>query len=115
MRTELPGWLLLALLAFLLLLLLIPATAGAQSPADKLVSYSTDKKSVQYVVIDLAEKVGLGYNWHKSFTQTNPLCRRFVNSISITNQPFDRAITSILKPVGLRYQIEEGKVVLYPQ
>ena len=28
----------------------------------KLINYSTPKKSVQYIVIDLAGQVGLGYN-----------------------------------------------------
>ncbi len=30
----------------------------------------TGEKSVQYIIIDLAAKVGLGYDWPKSFSQT---------------------------------------------
>jgi len=34
----------------------------AQNAPDRLINYSTDKKSVQYIVIDLAAQVDLGYN-----------------------------------------------------
>jgi hypothetical protein len=77
------------------------------------INYSTDKKSVQYIVIDLAAQVGLGYNWEKSFAQTDPECRRFVYNVSIKDQPFQRAMAKLLAPVGLRYQVEADKVVLY--
>lgn len=63
---------------------------NALPPADKLISYSTDKKGVQYIVIDLAAKVGLGYNWDKSFAQTDPECRRYVHNVSIKNSPSTR-------------------------
>lgn len=89
--------------------------AAAAPPPDKLISYPTDKKTIQYIVVDLAAKVGLGYNWQKSFSQTDPLCRKFVSSVSITNQPFDKAMRKILGPVGLRYEVEDGRVVLYPR
>jgi hypothetical protein len=77
------------------------------------VTYSVDRKSVQYVVIDLARAVGLGYNWNKSFSQTDPECRRWVDGLSIRNQPFDKAMRRVLDPVGLRYQVEGTQVVLY--
>jgi hypothetical protein len=88
--------------------------ALAQQPsADTLITYEADRKSVQYVVIDLAEQVGLGYDWEKSYAQTDPECRRWVNDVSIKKQPFDKAMAQILDPVGLRYKVEDGKVVLY--
>jgi ABC-type proline/glycine betaine transport system substrate-binding protein len=79
----------------------------------KKLTYSSAKKSVQYVVIDLAKQVGLGYDWNKSFAQTDPECRRFVDHVSIKNQPFDKAMAKILNPVGLRYRVESDQVVLY--
>ena len=98
---------------------LVPDGRSAAAPPadvwDKKVTYSSDRKSVQYVVIDLAKQVGLGYNWNKSFTQTDPECRRWVDGLSFKNQPFDKAMARILKPVGLRYLIEGGQVVLYRQ
>lgn len=87
--------------------------AAAPSGAEKLIDYSTEKKSVQYIVIDLAAQVGLGYNWKKSFAQTDPECRRFVYNVSIEEQPFQKAMAKILGPVGLRYKVESGEVVLY--
>lgn len=87
--------------------------SAAPSGAEKLINYSTEKKSVQYIVIDLAAQVGLGYNWEKSFAQTDPKCRRFVYNVSIKKQPFQKAMAKILGPVGLRYEVESGEVVLY--
>lgn len=86
---------------------------NALPPADILINYSTDKKSVQYVAIDLAAKIGLGYNWNKSFAQTDPQCRRWVRDVRIAGVPFGTAMQRILDPVGLRYEIENGEVVLY--
>jgi hypothetical protein len=98
-------------MAFSLLALAI--VASAQTPIDQRISYSIEKKSVQYVVIDLAAKVGLGYDWDKSAAQTDPERRRWVNNLSIENEPFDSAMQRVLQPVGLRYEIEGNKVVLY--
>jgi hypothetical protein len=104
-----------ALAVFVMLCAAGMPTAGqnALAAADKVASYSTDKKSVQYVVIDLAKEVGLGYNWEKSFAQTDPECRKFLFNVSINNQSFDKAMAKILGPVGLRYQVEGSEVVLY--
>jgi len=93
----------------------IQSTEGAMTPTDagRLIRYSTAKKSVQYIVIDLAAQVGLGYNWEKSFAQTDPECRRFVFDVSITDLPFAKAMAEILDPVGLRFEVEAERVVLY--
>jgi len=77
------------------------------------VTYATGQKSVQYIVIDLAKQVGLGYNWQKSFAQTDPECRRWVRDVYIKDKPFREAIEGILRPVGLRYQVENDVIVLY--
>jgi hypothetical protein len=79
------------------------------------INYSTAKKSVQYIVIDLAAQVGLGYNWEKSFAQTAPECRRFVFDVVMKDLPFAKAMAEILDPVGLRFEVEAGKVALYRQ
>jgi hypothetical protein len=92
-----------------------PAAPLAAGLLDRKISYSSGKKSVQYIVIDLAKQVGLGYNWDKSFAQTDPECRRFVEHVSIKKQPFGKAMARVLNPVGLRYRVEGGQVVLYPR
>ena len=89
------------------------STAVAAPQPDKLISYSTEQKSVQYVVIDLAKMVGLGYNFQKSFEQTDPECRRWVRNLSIKNKPFEKVMKQVLGPVGLSYTIEDDKVVLF--
>jgi len=80
---------------------------------DALLDYASAGKTVQYVAIDLADQVGLGYDFNKSFAQTDPDCRKYVGSVVILEQSFDAAMTQILDPLGLRYQVEDGKVVLY--
>ena len=85
----------------------------AEAQQDIKVTYLATQASVQDIVIDLAKRVGLGYNWGKSFAQTDPECRRFVDHVSIENQPFDKAMARILDPVGLSYRVEDGQVVLY--
>ena len=93
----------------------IQSAEVAMTPPDAgtLIEYATAKKSVQYIVIDLAAQVGLGYNWEKSFAQTDPECRRFVFDVSITNLTFAKAMAEILDPLGLRFEVEAGRVVLY--
>ena len=88
--------------------------SAAQAPPSK-INYSVEKKSVQYVVIDLAAQVGLGYNWQKSAAQTDPERRRFLKNLTITNQPFEQAMKQVLAPVKLRYEVEDQKIVLYRQ
>jgi len=82
-------------------------------PSEVPIHYSSGTKSIQYIVIDLAKQAGLGYNWGKSYAQTDPECRRFVNGVSLRGLPFDKAMDKILGPVGLAYQVEDGQVVLY--
>ena len=88
---------------------------GAPDLRKRPISYSVGEKSVQYVVIDLAKLVGLRYNWNRSFSQTDPDCRRWVRDLSIKNQSFEDAMHRVLDPFGLRYEIEGGEVVLYRQ
>jgi hypothetical protein len=97
----------------LLICVLGLSAAIAQVATDQKISYHTDRKSVQYVVIDLAKMVGLGYDWDKSAGQTDPERRRWVDGLSIKEKTFDEAMAKVLTPVHLRYQIENNKVVLY--
>jgi uncharacterized protein with PhoU and TrkA domain len=78
-----------------------------------LVSYAGAGKTVQDIALELAAQVGLGYDFAKSVGETAPECQKFVDHVAIEQQPFDVAITQILSPVGLRYFVENGKVVLY--
>ncbi|MCH8828044.1 MAG: hypothetical protein IID45_00550 [Planctomycetes bacterium] len=70
-----------------------------------------DKISVQYAVIEIAKQVGLRYDFKSSYANTNPICRRWVRP-RIRNQTYQKALVSILRPVGLTYRITNGVIVL---
>jgi len=70
-----------------------------------------DKLSVQYAVIEIVKQVGLRYDFKTSYANTNPICRRWVRP-RIRNQTYQKALVSILRPVGLTYRITDGTVIL---
>ena len=90
-----------------------PNAAPADARLDAKVKFAAKQASVQDIVQSLAQQAGLGYEWKKSFAQTDPLCRRWVNDVAIEGKPCREALDQILDPVGLRYEIEKGSVVLY--
>jgi len=92
-----------------------PAAAPTDARLGKKVRYQTRQASVQDVVQNLVEQVGLKYDWDKSRAQTDPLCRRWVRNVAIDGKTCSQALEEILKPVGLRYQVEKGVVVLSRQ
>jgi len=71
----------------------------------------SDKITVQYAVIELAHQAGLGYNWEKSFENTDPVCRHYIQP-NIEDETCSDALSKILDPVGLRYNILGGEIVL---
>jgi hypothetical protein len=102
-------------------LLLVQATFAQQAaaPTDdrlgKKVKYTTRQASVQDIVQNLTEQVGLKYDWAKSHAQTDPLCRRWVRDVDFKDKPCSEALEEILKPVGLRYEVQDGLLVLSRQ
>ncbi|MGB7768833.1 MAG: protein kinase [Verrucomicrobiia bacterium] len=79
------------------------------------VKYAAKQASVQDIVQNLAEQAGLKYDWQKSFAQTDPLCRQWVRNVIIDGKTCQQALDQILKPVGLRYQVENDVLVLSRQ
>ncbi|HUA65908.1 MAG TPA: protein kinase [Alphaproteobacteria bacterium] len=92
-----------------------PAAGSADPRLERKVEYSTRKASVQDIVQSLAEQAGLKYNWQKSFDQTDPLCRQWVWNVTIDGKTCQQALEQILEPVGLRYKVENGVLVLSRQ
>jgi len=88
-----------------------PSVADAR--LDAKVSYAVQKESLQYVVLKLAAQSGLNYDFEKSKNQTDPLCRSWLNNVSIENKTGREALDTILDPLGLRYEIEGETIVLY--
>jgi C-terminal processing protease CtpA/Prc len=102
-----------------LVLLLLTQLAFAQAAADgadvrlqNKVKYAAEQASVQDIVQNLAEQAGLKYDWKKSAAQTDQLCRNWVRNVTIDGKTCQQALEQILKPVGLRYDVENGVLVL---
>ena len=91
------------------------AVGSADPRLEKRVDYSTKKASVQDIVQSLAEQAGLKYNRQKSFDQTDPFCRQYVWNVAIDGKTCQQALEQILNPVNLRYQVEDGVLVLSRQ
>ena len=122
MKRNLKYTLVMAASGLLLTALALEQTTLAQAPAGPAdtrlgskVKYTSEQASVQDIVQSLAEQVGLRYDRQKSFTQTDPLCRNWVRNVAIEDKTCAQALEQILKPFGLRYQVEEGVLVLSRQ
>jgi len=79
---------------------------------ERKVNYRANQASVQDVVQTLAHQVGLGYDWQKSFAQTDPLCRRWVTNVVMEGKSCREALDEVLGPLRLRYQLQRGEIVL---
>ena len=122
MKRNLKYTLVMAAIGLLLTVLAMEQTTLAQAPAGPAdprlgskVKFTSEQASVQDIVQSLAEQVGLGYDWQKSFTQTDGLCRNWVRNVAIEDKTCAQALEQILKPFGLGYQVEEGVLVLSRQ
>lgn len=71
----------------------------------------TDKMSLQYAVIELAKQAALSYDWEQSANNANDKRRKWVYP-DIRGVPFNKALDALLKPEGLTWMVQEGKVVL---
>jgi len=67
--------------------------------------------SLQYAVIAIGQQAGIGYNWDKSFENTDPICQDVIYP-DMEDVPFDEAMEEILGPKGLTYVIESNQIVL---
>ncbi len=71
----------------------------------------THRMSLQFAVQELARQVGLGYNRAKSDENIGSTARMWVTP-DIENEPFDEAMSDLLRLMRVRYQIVDGAVVL---
>lgn len=72
---------------------------------------STDRISLQYAVMDLAHQVDLGYDFKQSQKNVGEAARRWITP-TIQHVPFAKAMHELLNPLGVGYEIRDGKVVL---
>ena len=122
MKRTLKYTLVMAASGLLLTALALEQTTLAQAPAGPAdprlgskVKFTSEQASVQDIVQSLAEQVGLRYDWQKSFAQTDPLCKQWVRNVAIEDKTCAQALEQVLKPFGLRYQVEAGVLVLSRQ
>lgn len=78
------------------------------------VKYAAKEASVQDIVENVAEQAGFRYDRQKSFAQTAPVCQKWMQNVTIDGKTCQQALEQILKPLGLRYQVENGVIVLWP-
>lgn len=71
----------------------------------------SDKITVQYAVIDLAKQAKLDYDWNASVTNAGEVCRKYITP-DIEGIPLREALTQILTPEALTYDIQSSKIVL---
>lgn len=71
----------------------------------------TNKISVQYAVIAVAMRVGLGYDFGTSLKNEDPVFMQWIPP-EIVRRPFPQAMEMILKPVNLSCSVLNGKIVL---
>jgi hypothetical protein len=71
-----------------------------------------DRISALHAVAAMCHQARIPFNGAKSEKNTDPVWRDFVRP-KIVKQPARQAIESILNPLGLKYQIENGEMVLH--
>lgn len=92
--------------------MLSQTNASAEVRLQLKVNYAATEASVQDIVENLAEQAGLKYDREKSRSQTAPLCQNWVRNVAIEDKTCQQALIQILEPVGLRYELEDGTIVL---
>ena len=76
------------------------------------VTVAVAKASIQILVQQMAEQIGLRYDWTGSADQTDGRCRLFVYDFSVTNMPFEEALEKLLVPHDLTYVIRNHTITL---
>ena len=71
----------------------------------------SDRITVQYAVIELAQQAKLDYDWGASQTNVGDVRRKYITP-EIEGIPLREALAKILKPEALTYDIRNGKIVL---
>lgn len=90
-----------------------PTTLIAPYP-ETFAGAATDKMALQYAVIELARQEGLGYEFKLSQKNVGEVAKRWITP-EIRDVPFTKAMDRILLPLGLGYEVNDGKVVLVPK
>jgi len=68
--------------------------------------------TVQYAIIAICEKVGIPYQWEKSQKLASPECTKFIKTVHIKDIEVEKALMSILTPVGLKFEVDGNGLYL---
>jgi hypothetical protein len=71
----------------------------------------SNRITIQYAVIQLANQAGLDYDWNASQANAGEVCRKYITP-EIKGVPLREALAKILKPEALTYDLRDGKIVL---
>ena len=99
-----------------------PAPSGSRTFMDALkkeVTVNIDRSpggerlTLQYAVQAICEAAGVPYQWQKSANLAEPERRNWVAPVHMSNTPADKAITDILAPVGLKFDVDDNGLYLH--
>ena len=66
--------------------------------------------TVQYAVIAICEAAGVPYQWEKSAQLAGDVCRQFVSPLKVSGVSGKQALTDVLTPLGVHYEIDDQGV-----
>jgi hypothetical protein len=67
--------------------------------------------SLQYAVMAICDQAGLQYDWNNSAKNTDPIRRQWVRP-QFHDFPWQKAMSDLLSPLGLTYEVNGNTVVL---
>jgi tetratricopeptide (TPR) repeat protein len=65
-----------------------------------------DKLTVQYAIIEICNAINVPYQFKKSLALAGSKARRYIEPVKFENITANKAIDSVLKPLGLNYAID---------
>ncbi|HUW59953.1 MAG TPA: hypothetical protein VMZ06_03020 [Candidatus Bathyarchaeia archaeon] len=81
------------------------SASAAQSPGG-------GRLTVQYAVMAICEAAGVPYQFEKSKRLAGDECRRFIAPLQVNGIPATQALSDLLAPLNLRYEVDDAGVYL---
>ena len=97
----------------------VSGTSGFVAALDKDVSVDIgqspdgERLTVQYAVMAICDAASVPYQWEKSANLADPERRRFVTPVHVSNVAAKQAISDVLSPVGLKFDVDENGLYLH--
>jgi len=71
-----------------------------------------ERLTVQYAAIAICKAAGVPYQWDKSASRAGDACRRFIAPLNVNGIPAKQALTDMLAPLGVRFEVDENGIYL---